>query len=125
MPRVLIVDDNQVIRRALRAMFVVGWIVCGEAENGEQAVAMAAALHPEVILLDFQMPKMNGLDAAKKILEANPAMPIAMYTLHQNRIFESAALACGVRKVISKADLFSALIPALQDILDEDFRNKS
>ena len=125
MPRVLIVDDNKIIRQALKSMFDGGWIVCGEAEDGEQAVAMAAALHPEVILLDFQMPKMNGLDAAKKILEANPAIPIAMYTLHQNQIFESAALACGVKRVISKADMFSALIPTLQDMLDEDSLKKS
>lgn len=125
MPRVLIVDDNRVIRQALRSMFSGGWIVCGEAENGEQAVTMAAELRPDVTLLDFQMPVMNGLDAAKKILEDNPAMPIAMYTLHQNLVFESAALAVGVRRVVSKADIFSALIPALQEMLDSDCRGKA
>lgn len=125
MPRVLVVDDNKTIRQALKSMFSDGWVVCGEAEDGEQGAAMAADLRPDVILLDFQMPVLNGLDAARRILKANPAMPIAMYTLHENQFFQSAALAAGVRKVISKANMFSALIPALQDMLDEDSRKKS
>lgn len=124
MPRVLIVDDNKIIRQALKSMFDGGWVVCGEAEDGEEAVIMADYLQPDVVLLDFLMPKMNGLDAAKKILEATPKTPIAMYTLHQNQVFESAALAIGVRRVISKADMFSMLLPSLQDMLDEDSRNK-
>lgn len=118
MPRVLIADDNESIRQALRGMFAGDdWCVCGEASNGVEAVQMAATLKPDVVLLDFQMPVMNGLDAAKQIVKNHPTLPVAMYTLHQNTRFEKQAQAYGVRKVISKTDVFSALIPSLLEII--------
>ena len=121
MPRVLIADDNETVRKALRGMFVDAgdeWNVCGEAANGLEAVQLVPKLKPDVVLLDFQMPVMNGLDAAREIAKNAPSLPIAMYTLHQNTIFEKQAYAVGVRKVISKSDVFSALIPSLTALLD-------
>lgn len=120
LPRVLIADDNPTIRQALAKIFADSgdhWIVCGLAENGMQAVEMAANLKPDVVLLDFQMPQMNGLDAAREILKCSPSIPIAMYTLHQNQFFEKQAKSMGVRAVISKSDVFSALLPSLEAIL--------
>jgi two-component system, cell cycle sensor histidine kinase and response regulator CckA len=80
-------------------------------------VELAATTEPDVFLLDFQMPMMNGLDAARKIIESNPAIPIAMYTLHQNDFFEAQARAAGVRKVVSKTDLFSTLSSSLHELV--------
>lgn len=120
MPRVLIADDNDTVRKALRGTFIDAgdeWNVCGEAANGLEAVQLVARLKPDVVLLDFQMPVMNGLDAAREIAKNNPSLPIAMYTLHQNTIFEKQAYAFGVRRVISKTDVFSALIPSLAALL--------
>ena len=122
LPRVLIADDNETIRRALRGMFTSSgheWSVCGEAANGEEAVQLAANLKPDIVLLDFQMPVVNGLDAAREIGKNHPSLPVAMYTLHQNTMFEKQAQAYGVRKVISKTDVFSALIPSLAEMLKE------
>ncbi len=119
MPRVLIADDNEMIRRSLKSVLFSGkgWLVCGEATNGLQAVQMVAKLKPDVILLDFQMPVMNGVSAAKEIIKDNPSIPVAMYTLTQNIQLEAAAKAVGVRKVISKADIFSALAEKLNELL--------
>jgi DNA-binding NarL/FixJ family response regulator len=119
MPRILIVDDNQALRVALKKILLDagGWIVCGEAANGAEAVELAVKLHPDVVLLDFQMPVMNGLDAAKAILKRDASLPIAMYTLHQNSFLESHAHSIGVQKVICKADIFSKLVTSLEDLL--------
>ena len=115
MARVLIADDNEGLRRAIKSILAEhdGWIIAGEATNGVEAVKLAGTTDPDVVLLDFQMPTMNGLDAAKKIVESNPSVPIVMYTLHQGAFFESQAREAGVRKVISKTDLFSALPSSL------------
>jgi len=108
------------LRDALKRMLLAGdeWQICGEASNGEEAVKLATSSKPDVILLDFQMPVMNGLTAAREIIKGNPSVPIAMYTLHQNRFFENEAKAAGVRRVISKTDLFSSLASSLQELLE-------
>ena len=86
MPRVLIADDNDDVREGLRGIFshVDDWRVCGQAANGLEAVQLAGKLKTDVVLLDFQMPVMNGLEAAREISKNDPSVPIAMYTLHQN-----------------------------------------
>jgi CheY-like chemotaxis protein len=119
MPRVLIADDNQFLRDTLKAVVFdrKNWTVCGEAADGGEAVEMAAKLHPDVILLDFQMPVMNGLRAAEKILTDSPAVPIILYTLHKNSFLETQAKSVGVRSVVDKVDSFSDLITSLESIL--------
>ena len=93
------------------------WIVCGEAANGLQAVQLAARLKPDAVLLDFKMPVMNGMEAAKEIIKNDPSVPIAMYTLvDQGMHFESEAQRIGVRKVMSKADMFQSLASSLNEM---------
>jgi len=79
---ILIVDDNAYIRRALCEQFKreSGFEVCGEAENGKEAIAKALELHPDLIVLDLSMPVMNGLDAARKLKRLMPAVPLIMYS---------------------------------------------
>ncbi|MGH9574913.1 MAG: response regulator [Candidatus Acidiferrales bacterium] len=116
----LIADDNEALRRAIKSLLAEddeGWIIAGEAANGTEAVELAGTSEPDVVLLDFQMPIMNGLDAAKKIVASNPSVPVAMYTLHQSEFFESQAKAAGVWKVIPKADLFSTLPSSLSELV--------
>jgi DNA-binding NarL/FixJ family response regulator len=118
MPRVLIADDNQFLRETLKAVVFDrrDWTVVGEAADGGEAVEMAAKLHPDVILLDFQMPVMNGLSAARKILKDSPFVPIVLYTLHKNDFLESQAKSAGVRSVVSKVDSFEDLVARLEGI---------
>src|SRR5215469_18536295 len=60
-----------------------GWEVCGEAEDGDEAVPKAAALNPDAIILDLVMPRMDGLEAARHILKASPSVPIILHTSHR------------------------------------------
>ena len=76
--RFLIVDDNAVIRRALRVLVegYADWQVCGEGENGFEAVAKAGELNPDLIIMDLAMPMMDGISAAREISKTSPALPI-------------------------------------------------
>lgn len=95
------------------------WSVCGEAVNGRQAVLMAADLSPDLVLLDFAMPMLNGLEAAEEILKMTPKVPIALYTLHQSTQLQSKANKAGPIKVIAKSDGLLALVTGLKELLGE------
>src|SRR5450755_3823786 len=85
MPRtVLIVDDSEIIRRCLRTWIasVADLEVVGEAENGAVALWKVAELHPDVVILDLQMPVMDGLEAARRIHLIAPEVDMVMVTMH-------------------------------------------
>lgn len=119
--RILIVDDHSVIRRLLRALLETraDWKVCGEAENGREAVTKAAELQPDLIILDLAMPVMDGLKAAREISKVMPAAAILMLTNHSSPELELAAKKSGVREVVSKESsdeqLLDAAVTALRD----------
>lgn len=82
MPRVLIADDSDAARHALRNLIQGnGWEVCGEAKNGLAAVEKTAALKPDLVILDFRMPHLNGLQAGQIIHAADPSIPLLLFTL--------------------------------------------
>ena len=116
---ILIVDDNTLIRSSLRS-----WIegnadfqVCGEAENGKVAVQKVEEMHPDIVILDLQMPVMDGLEAARKISSIAPDTAMLMFTMHPSRELLKAAQAVGVRDVVSKTDQLSDhLLLALRQI---------
>jgi DNA-binding NarL/FixJ family response regulator len=116
---VLIVDDNTLIRSSLRS-----WIegnadfqVCGEAENGMVPVQKVEEMHPDIVILDLQMPVMDGLEAARKISNIAPDTAMVMFTMHPSRELLKVAQAVGVRDVVSKTDQLSDhLLLALRQI---------
>jgi DNA-binding NarL/FixJ family response regulator len=102
--RILIADDHEPVRQALRGLIEShqGWEVCGDAEDGDEAVSKAAELCPDVIILDLAMPRMDGLEAARHIHNATPGIPIILHTLYSSPAVERAAQVMGVYKVTSK-----------------------
>lgn len=106
--RVLIVDDNPVARRLLRRVLESeGFLVCGEAENGKEALAVLGQAQPDLIIMDFLMPRQNGLDAATEILKVAPSIPIVLNTLYFSDQLCQAAAGAGVRTVVCKDNLDS------------------
>jgi DNA-binding NarL/FixJ family response regulator len=102
---ILIVDDNAVVRHALRSCIeqTQEWQVCGEAENGKVAVEKVQELHPDVVILDLQMPVMDGLEAAGQINRLAPSTTMLMFTHNSEQLLKIAPTA-GIREVLSKSD---------------------
>lgn len=118
---ILIVDDSPVIRRLLRSCVEknIEWQVCGEAENGKEAVDKVKELRPNVVILDLQMPVMNGLEAARQITTLAPDSVMVMFTMHDTGSLRSEAHAAGIRDVVSKTDHFTErLVFALKNALE-------
>jgi DNA-binding NarL/FixJ family response regulator len=116
---VLIIDDSLIMRTALRNLLekTSQWHVCGEADNGEAGVVMVKELNPDVVILDFEMPIMNGLELAKRISVDYPRTPILMVTMHDTRSVHVSARSAGVRRVISKSEHFpQTLLSSLAEV---------
>jgi DNA-binding NarL/FixJ family response regulator len=113
---VLIVDDHEAIRRTLRVRIeeLPEFSVCGEAVNGVDAVEKAQLLSPSLVILDFAMPEMNGLEAATALRFMLPGAKLYLLTAHSNRELELAARDAGIDAVYSKYDDLSALFRRLK-----------
>lgn len=111
MPRILLVDDNPAVRRYLRAILEQqeSWQVCGEARTGAEALRQVLESPPDLIVLDYQMPDLNGVDVARQISEMFPKIPILMVTLHLSRQLADAAREAGVRGACAKQDIGSVV----------------
>lgn len=105
MTRILIADDNQYVRRALRALLEedAEWTVCGEAIDGNDAVHRALDVKPDLIILDFQMPGMNGLQAAFEIAKDAPDTPVLLCTAHLSSALLGEARRVGIRGAVTKS----------------------
>jgi DNA-binding NarL/FixJ family response regulator len=109
--RILVVDDNPSVRRYLRGVLEQhdNWRVCDEARNGQEAVDRYRKIQPDVIVLDFQMPEMNGLDAARAIAKNSPEIPILIVTLYLSRQLSEEARKVGARGACAKTDVSSVV----------------
>ncbi|HEX6502341.1 MAG TPA: response regulator transcription factor [Terriglobales bacterium] len=112
MASILIVDDHPAVRRALRLAFErqPGFTVCGEAEDGFDAIGQAKKLSPDLIVLDLRMPVMDGLEAARELKRLFPHVPLMMLTCYHSSAAEKEARASGVTAVFSKPDGMQNLI---------------
>lgn len=120
MIRILIVDDNPAVRRYLRAILEQqdSWQVSGEARSGAEALQSVLHAPPDLVVLDYQMPDLNGVDVARQISELFPKLPILMVTLHLSKQLADAAREAGVRGACAKQDI-SSVVEAV-DILLHD-----
>lgn len=105
--KILIVDDDPVVRRLVRTSIeqVSEWSVCGEAENGQLALDEVQKCKPNAVVLDLQMPIMNGLEAARHISQIAPKIAIVMLTLHDSEQLGKEALKVGIEHVFAKFQL--------------------
>src|SRR5215467_9787959 len=104
--RILVADDHEVVRRGLCGLLEAqpDWQVCGEASNGGEAVEKALQLKPDVVILDVGMPLLNGLEATRQILKANPQIKILVLTLHDSDQVVQEVLNAGARGFLLKSD---------------------
>ena len=116
---VLIVDDSAFVRQALCELFKqeADFEVCGEAENGKEAIEKAQELRPDLIVLDLSMPVMNGLDAARVLKRLMPTVPLIMYSAFGDKFAEHQARLIGISEVVSKSEHASVLIHKARGLL--------
>jgi DNA-binding NarL/FixJ family response regulator len=117
---ILIADDNLFIREALCRVFEreEDLDVCGEAENGREAVDKAQELHPDLILLDLSMPMMNGLDATRILKQMMPEVPVIMFSAYSDSFAAKEALSAGVSALVSKFEHISVLLGKVRSTLE-------
>jgi two-component system response regulator YesN len=115
-PRMMIVDDEEALRQALRRLLERrGMSVVGEATNGIEAVQVAAAVRPDIILMDLRMPQLDGLEATKQIKAILPDVCVIMTTAYTDQAFRDEAGAVGVSAYIVKGTKPSVMKAAIDE----------
>lgn len=118
MIRILIADDHAIVRHGLRTLLEghSHWSICGEALTGREAVAMAKQLNPDIVILDFGMPDLNGLEATRQIRETLPHTEVLMLTMHDSEQLVHKTLAAGAKGYILKSDAGEILVTAVEKL---------
>ena len=118
MPRILLADDHEIVRRGLKELLEeqAGWTVCAEASNGRQAVELAEQTRPNVAVLDFSMPELNGLEATRRIRQTVPETEVLIFTMHGSEALIREVLSAGARGYLLKSDAARQLIPAVESV---------
>lgn len=116
--RVLIADDHDLIRRGVRDLLAArsGWKVVGEACNGADAVRKTVSLRPDVAILDFSMPELNGPGAAAQIAEKVPETGVVVLTMHDSELVMREVLQSGARGLVLKSDADRDLLEAVDAV---------
>jgi len=117
--RILIADDHEVLRRGIRTMLESEkeWEVCGEAIDGQEVVEKAASLNPDLVILDINMPVLNGVAAVREILRNRPQMKILVFSVHDSDRTIREILSAGAQGYLSKAKAGQELVQVVRLLL--------
>jgi DNA-binding NarL/FixJ family response regulator len=117
--RILIVDDHATVRRGVRILLSSrrDWVVCGEAEDGFEAVEKAKRLRPDVVLMDISMPRMDGVEATRIIQREVPESKVIIVSQNDPIVALSQAEEVDAVGYVNKADLARDLLPAVERVV--------
>jgi DNA-binding NarL/FixJ family response regulator len=116
--RVLLADDHAIVRNGIKHILIQeGFVVVGEASNGREAVQMTKGLLPDVAILDFSMPLLNGIDAARQIREVAPRTKTLLLTMYKDESYVLRALRAGINGYVVKTQAAPDLVEAIRSIL--------
>jgi DNA-binding NarL/FixJ family response regulator len=118
--RIVIADDHEIVRSGLRAIIETRpeWIVSGEATNGQQAVALTLETRSDVVIVDYSMPLMSGLEVSRRLKVLQPSTEVLILTMHENEELLTEAILAGVRGFLFKTDARKHLIFAIEALLE-------
>lgn len=118
--RILIVDDHEIVREGIRMLIRRSrpeWEICGEASNGEEAIAAIQSAKPDVVVLDLTMPKLSGMEVAAKIAGLKLSSRILIFTMHETERLCSDVRASGAQGFVLKSQAARDLIRAIDCLL--------
>ena len=118
--RILVADDHEVVRQGLRRLLEAqpGWEICGEARTGRAAVEKSRQLKPDVVVLDFSMPGLNGAEAARQILKTLPRTEVMILTMHSSEEMVRGILEAGARGYVLKSDASRDLVSGVHALAE-------
>jgi DNA-binding NarL/FixJ family response regulator len=111
-----VVDDNEIVRMGVRGLLCSQpqWEICGEAENGADAISKVAELSPDVVILDMIMPVISGIEAASRIRRISPSTKIVFFSIHDT---PTTARMAGADAFVSKSSAAQELVRAINNVL--------
>ena len=111
----MLVDDHAMVRKGLRALIesMPGWVVCAEAGDGHEAVAIAQQAAPDIIVIDLSMPKLSGIDATIQLRQLIPDVEVLVLTMHESDHLVDQAMKAGAIGYLRKGDSEERLMEAL------------
>jgi two-component system, NarL family, response regulator NreC len=120
--RILLADDHTIVRQGLKLILSAhtDLEIVGEAANGREAVELADKLRPDIVVMDVQMPELNGIEATKKMVAANPRMKILVLSMHKEAVYVREILRAGARGYILKDAIDTELLSAVRSVAQGD-----
>jgi two-component system response regulator NreC len=115
--QIILADDHPIVRQGFKAILErEGFEVVGEAADGHEAARLAQTLRPDVAVLDLIMPGLNGLDAARAVLQASPRTKTILLTVHQEDQYVLGALQAGVKGYVLKTQAITEVVQAIEQV---------
>lgn len=115
--RIILADDHALVRQGLRALLErEGFIVLGEASNGQEALRLVQDLDPDIAVMDISMPLFNGLDAALELSRVSPKTRVVLLTHHDEQQYVTEALRCNVKGYVLKSQVAKDLVRAIVEV---------
>ena len=119
MKRILIADDHEAVRSGLRAVLALrsDWEIVAEAKDGRGAIAAAIQTQPDIAIVDFSMPRMTGVEVARRIKEYPLQTEVLIFTVHNSHLLAQQAFEAGARAFLVKSDANKLLMAAVESLL--------
>jgi DNA-binding NarL/FixJ family response regulator len=120
--RIVLADDHEIVRKGIRSLLdgQFSWEVCGEAENGREAVNKVKELQPDLVVLDLSMPVMNGIEAAREIRQIAPKIKIIIFSMHDSERIAEEAKRAGADAYLAKTAHFNEMQKIIGGLLGLD-----